>query len=94
MEGKCLGHQDSVKDGGGHSGTNIMKLGRCNTLTEWTALCSTIGIIRDYFQLLKKHLDKEGYTERDLNNCDESIVHLNQCTQRVVMPQKNETCSL
>lgn len=91
MKGKCLDHQVLVKDGGGH----LAQISWCQVVTAWQdgrreALCSTGGIIRDNFQLLKEHLNKGGCLERpqDIYNCDESIVDLNKCTQRAVIPKR------
>lgn len=66
------------------------KLRRPDRLDRGRALCSTVDKIRDYFQLLKQQLISENYLARpqDIYNCDESIVDLNKCTQRVVVPKR------
>ncbi|KAK4306646.1 hypothetical protein Pmani_021539 [Petrolisthes manimaculis] len=66
------------------------KLRRPDRLDRGRALYSTVDKIRDYFQLLKQQLTEGDYMARpqDIYNCDESIVDLNKCTQRVVVPKR------
>lgn len=84
--GPCEGWWKSFRD----KYPDATKLRRPDRMDRGRALYSTVDIIRDYFQLLKEHLDKGGYLERpqDIYNCDESIVDLNKCTQRVVVPKR------
>lgn len=69
---------------------NDIRLRRADRLDRGRALFSTVTIISDYFKLLKQTLDEGGFENRpqDIYNCDETIVDLNKCTQKVIIPRR------
>ena len=69
---------------------DTVRLRKPESLDRGRAVCSTIENLRHYFSLLKQVLDEGDFLSRpqDIYNCDESIVDLNKCTQRVVIPRR------
>lgn len=69
---------------------DTLRLRRPDSMDRGRALFSTVTIIQDYFQLLKRELENSGFQQRpeDIYNCDESIVDLNKCTQKVIVPKR------
>ena len=70
-----------------------VKLRKLDSLDRGPALFGTINSLRHYFRVLKSALDEGGFSlqPQDIYNCDETIVDLNKCSQKVVVPRRMHT---